>query len=242
MSASQCKFGLVCKLGRIPDAGGICTQRIAEEGQHCGGFIFNPPVCDSGLTCDFVGRNPDGGGICRTTPQLETRSVAAPNALRGEHCGSFKENAPKCQFGLVCKLGLIPDAGGICTERISEEGQHCGGFILNPSVCASGLTCHLGPVLDGGGICRKTPQVETRSVAASNKARFFKENSPKCQFGLVCKLASSLTLEVYALSAFAVGQPCGGNIFNPPVCESDLICDLNRIPEVGGICVAVPKI
>ncbi|RKO83678.1 hypothetical protein BDK51DRAFT_33384, partial [Blyttiomyces helicus] len=196
-SAPQCEFGLVCKLGRVPDAGGICTERIAEEGQHCGGFILNPPVCDSGLTCSFIGRNPDGVGICRKTPQLETRSVAAPIALKGEHCGGFKENAPKCQFGLVCKLGLIPDAGGVCTERLSEEGQHCGGFILNPPVCDSGLTCHLGPVPDGGGICRKAPQVETRGVAASTKAPIalkgeqcggFKLNAPKCQFGLVCKL------------------------------------------------------
>ncbi|RKO88155.1 hypothetical protein BDK51DRAFT_32562 [Blyttiomyces helicus] len=160
--APQCEFCLVCKLGKIPDTGGVCTERIAEEGQHCGGFIRNPAVCASGLTCQ-LGPVPDAGGVCRKIPQVETRSVAAPTALKGEHCGGFKLNAPKCQFGLVCQEGINPDFGGVCTERGSPVGGHCGGNILNPPVCESDLFSLLSNIPDAGGKCVALPNASSAS-------------------------------------------------------------------------------
>lgn len=48
-------------------------------------------------------------------PQATGGVVKNPESVGvGEHCGGFIQNAPVCAVGLHCKLGRIPDTGGVC--------------------------------------------------------------------------------------------------------------------------------
>ena len=53
-----------------------------------------------------------------TTTALEKNAkleTSAPRTVgKGEHCGGFIMNAPKCASGLNCVLFNIPDVGGTC--------------------------------------------------------------------------------------------------------------------------------
>jgi len=50
------------KAGQNIAATGEC--RLAGLGDHCGGFVRNPPRCAPPLVCDLRGHPPDTGGVC----------------------------------------------------------------------------------------------------------------------------------------------------------------------------------
>ena len=72
----------------------------AHENDHCGGFKVNAPICCEGLKCKLSISNPDSGGIC-----VIDKCYYAP-------CGPVTT----CCVGFTCKIGSIPNAGGVCVK------------------------------------------------------------------------------------------------------------------------------
>ncbi len=107
-------------------AAAVSGAPVAQEFQHCGGFIADAPVCATGLKCE-LGPVPDAGGTC-------VKSGV------GAHCGGFIANPPKCEAGLQCVLNVSsPDTGGTCDY--ATYGEACGGFIASAVECGAGLAC-----------------------------------------------------------------------------------------------------
>lgn len=60
---------------------------------------------------------PTVSSLSLTPSPLITKTTETKFAQPGEHCGGFIRNAKQCTSGYHCKLGHIPDAGGICVAN-----------------------------------------------------------------------------------------------------------------------------
>ncbi|KAI8619664.1 hypothetical protein BC830DRAFT_1103156 [Chytriomyces sp. MP71] len=220
--APGCAPGLKCKLWRVPDVGGTC--QYGEEEDVCGGGMENSLQCGIGLECVVEAPVlPGKSGTCKVVSgHVATETDFAPSATEvappavtpvlnglGGHCGGFIRNAPGCQPGLKCVLGLIPDTGGVCIY--GEEGDACGGGTLYAIRCGPGLMCQVvPPVLMGkSGTCTVVASAATETEVAPGPA----------------------TKTVNGL-----GGRCGGFIPNPPICAAGLICVHHRIGDFPGVC------
>ena len=68
-------------------------------------------------------------------------------ARAGEHCGGFVAVPSKCEAGLECFLGHVPDVGGTC-QVPAKDGESCG-FRVQTRPCVAGDECkHVGGPLD----------------------------------------------------------------------------------------------
>jgi hypothetical protein len=64
------------KLTSLVTLAQLLQPRIAQLGEHCGGFIRNAPVCDKGLVCSLKGKLPvDVGGTCIQSETPATSTV-----------------------------------------------------------------------------------------------------------------------------------------------------------------------
>ncbi|RKO86807.1 hypothetical protein BDK51DRAFT_34340 [Blyttiomyces helicus] len=130
-------------------------------------------------------------------------------------------------------------------------GALCGGNHFFPP-CQSGLVCWLKHVPG------RSFQVNNDVAKRQEVPVHFKKNGKKgdlctllfffsCEPGLDCVALPGLHQPVCAPGVCSdriskEGDTCGGNTLNPTVCASDLICSHDINPDLGGTCIAVPKI
>jgi len=78
----NCEFAEcpVVGIGELPDG-----VPFAQEGEHCGGFIKDAPVCTKGYHCLLNVSRPDTGGICLADPVTGGGNGIAPytSGIRG---------------------------------------------------------------------------------------------------------------------------------------------------------------
>ena len=82
--------------------------------------------CQDGLECYYLAKaDRTLPGICIPIEYVATTFTSLEDDLeletsiprlvgKGEHCGGFIMNAPKCKVGLSCVFDSMPDLGGTC--------------------------------------------------------------------------------------------------------------------------------
>ncbi|KAJ3119943.1 hypothetical protein HK098_005007 [Nowakowskiella sp. JEL0407] len=215
---------------------------VHHEGETCGGFLVDAPVCAPGLVCVRTSLIADLPGICKKPTETKSTKIPSPTRTQqvngeGGSCGGFVlPPAPICSPGLVCvyENTQIADLPGICrkpakttttttiapskTPEINGVGGRCCGFVVPPAPeCSPGLLCNCPPN-DSFGVCYdpKATSTKTKTRRTSTKAS---PTVPTPTSGL--------------------GGPCGGMIYPAAVCKPGLVCRYPPPPilDSPGTCV-----